>query len=141
MALLQLISSKSQNEILALKAGHPKDAKVALACEIVSRFHSEEAAQQALQRFKQLFGAEKRNSIPDDAPQLHIDLAGNSAMDLMDALVLSKLIESNADAKRLIRQGAVHVDGQRIVEIKHPLSKGTHQVRVGKTKWAQLVVG
>jgi tyrosyl-tRNA synthetase len=136
----ELISLKSQTEIDALKSGHPRDTKVALACEIVSRFHSEDAAQQALLRFKTLFGAEKRNSIPDDAPELRIDLTGNSAVELMDALVASKLIESNADAKRLIRQGAVHVDGERIVEIKHPLSKGTHQVRVGKTKWAKLII-
>ena len=78
-----LLSLKSAAEIKTLKEGHPKDAKVALAMEIVSRFHNDAAAEAALNQFNELFGQGKRNEIPKDAPQVSLAVEENGSLSLV----------------------------------------------------------
>jgi tyrosyl-tRNA synthetase len=134
----ELLSFKTNAEIAELKLGHPKAAKVALAQEIVTRFHSKEAAQHAVDNFNALFGAGKRAEVPEDAPI--IELAMHDGLTLAHALVEAKLVDSGSDAKRLIRQGGVSVDGNRVTDVQQLLQPGTHLVRAGKKKWAQIRV-
>jgi tyrosyl-tRNA synthetase len=135
----ELLSFRSPSEIEALKQGHPKEAKVSLARELVTRFHGERAAEQALSHFEQFYGEGKRDAIPDDAPTLtlHTDGAG---LAVVRALVEAGLVASSAEGKRLVAQGGVRVDGGRVKDPQQALEAGTHAVRVGKTRWARIVV-
>lgn len=133
----ELLSLKPANEIASLKQGHPKDAKVALAMEIVERFHNADAAKAALEKFNSLFGSGKRSEIPEDAPVFNAP-AGTT---LMHAMSLAGLAPSNAEAKRLLKQGSVMLDGERMEDGQFVLSAGEHALRVGKTRWAKILIG
>ncbi len=130
----ELLSLKPATEIAALKEGHPKEAKVALAMEIVTRFHNAEAAAEALAKFNSLFGSGKRAEIPEDAPVFEVP-AGTT---LMQAISLAGLVPSNAEAKRLLKQGSVVLNGDRVEDSQLVLQSGTHALRVGKTRWAKI---
>jgi len=134
----ELLSSKSTEEIKKLKAGHPKTAKIELAMEISQRFHGEEAATAALNQFNALFGAGRRETMPDDAPEFQIDTDADG-VSLVQALVATNIASSNSEAKRLIRQKSVVVDGKRIDDLNFSLSPGNnYALRVGKKRWARL---
>ncbi len=134
-----LLSLKSPQEIEDLKAGHPKLAKEALAVEIVSRFHGQTAAESALSQFHELFGAGKRHEIPDDAPEVVIHSDGPTLL-LLQVLVKADLAPSSSEAKRLIKQGAISVEGTRIEDAGHQLSPGSYAIRAGKKRWATVVI-
>lgn len=134
----ELLSLKSHKEIEELRCGHPKEAKEVLALEIVSRFHNVDAAHEAKKQFHALFGAGKRNEIPEDAPVVKI---AASEILLIHALVQADLAPSSAEAKRLLKQGAVSVNGERAYELNHMLVAGNYSVRAGKKRWAEIVVG
>ncbi len=136
----QLLSLTSEAEITALKGGHPKEAKVALALEIVTRFHGEDKARAAQKQFESLFGAGKRGEIPEDAPVVRLTTGGEAHLALSHALVEAGLAPSGAEAKRLVRQGGVTVDGVRVEDAQHALVAGTYAVRAGKKRWAEIVV-
>lgn len=135
----ELLWFRSKDEIEELKKGHPKDAKVALAKEIVTRFHDAAAAEQAHAHFNEHFGAGKRDVIPEDAPTVTLEGDGQ-AVPLVRALVEAGLVSSNSEARRLINQGALRVDGNRVRELDAALEPGSHAVRAGKTRWARIVV-
>lgn len=132
----ELLSFRSTAEIAALKAGHPKEAKVALAHEIVSRFHGAAAADAAKAQFDQLFGVGKRHEIPEDAPVFTFSFGAQLAHALLEA----GMADSGSDAKRLIKQGGVSLDGARVDDPFYTLPKGRHQVRAGKKRWAEFIV-
>ncbi len=134
-----LLSLKSNTEIAVLKKGHPKEAKEALALEIVARYHGEDLAAKAQEQFHTLFGAGKRNEIPKDAPIVRISSNGDH-INILKALLDAELVASNGEAKRLVRQGAVAIDGMRVDDIQHLLPFGTHSIRAGKKRWAHIVV-
>jgi tyrosyl-tRNA synthetase len=132
----ELLSLKPAAEIEALKQGHPKQAKIALGLEIVERFHNADAAKAALAKFNMLFGSGKRSEIPDDAPVFEMP-AGTT---LMHAMGLADLAPSNAEAKRLLKQGSVILNGERSEDGQFVLPAGEHALRVGKTRWAKVNV-
>jgi tyrosyl-tRNA synthetase len=136
----ELLSFKSLDEIAALKQGHPKAAKVALAKEIVARFHSPAAADRAEQEFEKLFDPKKKGEIPEDAPTVTLD-GGGAALPVVRALVEAALCTSSSEAKRLIAGGGLLVDGERVADPKAELAPGEHAVRAGRTRWARIVVG
>ena len=134
-----LLTTHTTEEIAALKVGHPKEAKVALAREIVARFHGADAASHAVVEFDSLFGANKRSEIPDDAPTVTLE-AGRGAVTVLRALIEAALVGSNSDGRRLISQGGLVVDGERVTDAKVELTPGTHAVRAGKIRWARIVI-
>lgn len=134
-----LLSFKSNDQIKELKAIHPKKAKEALAVELVARFHDQQEAQEAKSQFDKLFGASNKAEIPDHAPTFKFTQTGEGYQ-LITALVESELVASNSEAKRLIKQGAVNVNGSKIENIQHRLSKGKHSTRAGKKKWAIIII-
>jgi tyrosyl-tRNA synthetase len=133
----ELLSLKSQAEIEALKQVHPKEAKIALAMEIVTRFHDASAAQTALDQFNSLFGSGKRAEIPDDAPEFKF----TEGVTLMQVIAQTELAPSNAEAKRLLKQGSVSVNGERSEDGQQVLRVGSYALRVGKTRWAKIIIG
>jgi tyrosyl-tRNA synthetase len=135
----ELLSQKSIEEINALKSGHPKEAKVALALEIVERFHGKASAINARTQFESLFGSGNRFEVPKDAPTFKF-VAMDNGYPLLNALVEAELVASNSEAKRLLRQGGISVDGHRVLDIQHLLPFGEHSVRAGKKRWANIVI-
>jgi tyrosyl-tRNA synthetase len=133
-----LLSAKTDDEIAALKAGHPRDAKVELAREIVTRFHGKEAGDQAVADFLRLFSKENKGAIPDDAPSYTLETG--AAVAVVDALTDTGLLESKSKARALITQGGLNVNGEKVSDVKFELTLGTHAVRAGKTKWARITV-
>lgn len=135
----QLLSLKSDDEIDALKKCHPKEAKVALALEIVERYHGKSQAALAKEQFDSLFGSGNRFEIPKDAPTFKF-AQKDGGYPLLSALVESELVPSSAEAKRLLRQGGISINGARIEDVQYSLSIGDHSVRAGKKRWANIVI-
>lgn len=135
----QLLSFKSSEEIEGLKSIHPKEAKVALALEIVERYHGKASAMAAKEQFDSLFGSGNRFEIPKDAPTFKF-ASVNGTYPLLSALVESELVPSSAEAKRLLRQGGISVNGARIEDVQHGLAIGEHSIRAGKKRWANIVI-
>ena len=137
----ELLSGKSLEEIAALRAGvengsvHPKAAKEELAHEMVARYHSEKAADEARQGFNAVFAG---GGVPDDAPTFacpHGEASAPSAF-LADA----GLVKSRGEAKRLIKEGALSIDGKRCDDALTPLAAGDYVVKLGKKRFLRLTV-
>ncbi|MFM7503435.1 MAG: tyrosine--tRNA ligase [Betaproteobacteria bacterium] len=137
-----LLSSQSLAAIEALRAAcaqgrNPRDAKVMLAQEMVSRFHSAKAAEEALADFESRF---RDGVTPDDLTDTHISLDGASSMGLAQAIREAGLCASSSEAIRNIEQGGVRLDGERISDRNHHIGPGCYVVQVGKRKFARLLI-
>src|SRR3989338_2953862 len=138
----ELLSHCSMDEILAQKEKaqsgklNPKEAKVALAKELIERFHSKKEAQAAHEEFDRIFH-EKQN--PSDLEEVKITLDSSSVL-VTQLMILGHCVESNGEAKRLIEQGAVSIDGKKISDIKATVpTKGSLILKVGKRKFKKIV--
>ena len=137
----ELLSSKSLEDIAALRAGvengsiHPKAAKEELAHEMVARYHSAHAADEARQGFNAVFAG---GGVPDDAPAFTCQRGESSAPSAF--LADSGLAKSRGDAKRLIKEGALSIDGQRCDDALSPLDAGEYAVKLGKKRFLRLTV-
>jgi tyrosyl-tRNA synthetase len=141
--IYQLLSLKSTADIDALRAGHPKVAKMALAAEIVGRFHGKGAAEHAVAEFERLFPGSggAKGSIPDDAPSFTLEGGeGGVGVSVIDALTDTGMIESKSKARQLLAGGGLNIDGEKVSDIKHMLLPGTHAIRAGKTRYARITV-
>lgn len=137
-----LTSLKSPAEISQLKADvaagkNPRDVKVQLALELVTRFHDAEAAAQALADFETKF---KRNEIPLDLALEEIAINGDS-ISIFALLKQAGLVGSSSEGMRMIEQGGVKIDGEKVEDKNYQLTKGTvFVVQVGKRKFAKLLL-
>jgi tyrosyl-tRNA synthetase len=130
-----LLSSRGAAEVEALKAGHPMDAKHALAQEVVARYHGPEEATQAADGFRKQFS---RRELPDEIPELTVTLDRPA---LYRVLAEAGLCKSGSDATRLITGGGVDIDGAPARDPKAELEKGkTVLLRVGKRRYARVTV-
>lgn len=98
----------TQDDLTSVKAMHPKEAKSALAGQIVERYYGKESALKEKQEFNKVF-AEK--NVPDNIPEFEIET--DTDLKLSDLLVKSGMVLSRKEAKRLIEQGGVKIDSQR----------------------------
>ena len=98
---------------------HPKNLKIQLAKQIVSDFWSEDDAKSAAQEFDRIF---KQKEQPKDMPEIKIE---NSPVPLIDLIIEQNILPSRGEAKRLIRQGGLYLDGQRVEDIGVILTLGT----------------
>lgn len=134
-----LLSDKSLSEIDVLKKAvadgskHPMETKKELAMEIVARFHSAEAAKEAREGFEQVFS--KREN-PDDMPEYAMS-AQNKVLDAIKGL---GFLPSNSEARRLAKQGGIYIDGEKLEDIDQCLTAGQYVLKVGKRKFAKLIV-
>jgi len=119
-----------------VKAKHPMEAKKQLASLIVSRFHGDEAGVQARAGFENQFA---KKEIPDDIPEKTIS-AEDGQLWIVKALSEGGLTASNGEAMRMIKQGAVSVDGEKIGDKDLKLKTGSYLLKVGKRKFLQLTV-
>jgi len=134
-----LLSFRSNAEIGALKAEvaagrNPRDVKVELAQEIITRFHGRAAADDALADFEARF---QRNAIPDDVPEVTIDVGAGMA--IAQLLKQAGLTASTSEAMRMIEQGGVRADGEKLSDKGLVVNPGSVMVlQVGKRKFARV---
>lgn len=138
----ELLSARPMSEIETWhteveQGANPRDIKFRLAEEMVSRFHSEDAAKQAHQNFVSRF---QRHEIPEDIMEMQLT-AEDGSLPIATLLKQAGLVSSTSDAIRMIRQGAVRIDGERIENQKLMIEKGTsHVIQVGKRRFAKVNV-
>ncbi len=136
-----LLSLKTPVEIAKLKQDtisgtNPRDIKVQLALEIVERYHSVKDANTALHDFETRF---KKNDIPDDIPQIIIHTANTIGLPLV--LKQSNLVTSTSEGIRMIDQGGVKINGDKIINKNLSLQvNNTYIIQVGKRKFAKIVI-
>ncbi|MGE8688297.1 MAG: tyrosine--tRNA ligase [Achromobacter sp.] len=133
----ELLSFRSLEDIAALKqeidgGRNPRDAKVMLAQEIIARFHSAKAAEEALAAFEARF---RDGAIPDDIPEVNI---GGAPVGILKLLREAGLVASGSEAQRNVEQGGVRVNGDRVEDKSLQLPAGTYVVQVGKRKFARV---
>jgi len=116
---------------------NPRDIKVAFAQEIVARFHDQAAAMRALADFEARF---RQGALPEDLPEVQL-AAEEGGLPLAQALKQAQLTASTSEALRMIEQGGVKLDGERVSDRGLKLAKGTVAVaQVGKRKFARITV-
>jgi tyrosyl-tRNA synthetase len=139
-----LLSDRSSAEIdaerdrVASGQRHPMDVKKELARTIVAEFHSAVDAEAAQKEFERVFSA---RNLPQDIPEIDIEAAGDTVL-LAKAIVGAGLASSNSEARRLITQGGVKVEGEPVRDIRATLGADTTEsvlVQVGKRKFARLI--
>ena len=135
----ELLSTRSMQEISELREQteqglNPRDVKVMLAQELVSRFHDSQAADLALQQFNAQF---RDGAMPDDMPE--VTLAG-APMGLLQVLRQSGLVASASEGQRNVEQGGVRINGERVQDRTLRLDSGTHIVQVGKRRFARITL-
>ncbi len=111
---------------------HPRDAKMRLAREIVALYHGDEAAAAAEERFKQVF---QKGEMPAEMP----DYAFKGPLNIINAMVDAELAPTKSEARRLIQQNGVKIDGETVASIELELPAGFASVlQVGKRKFARI---
>jgi len=137
-----LLSFKTTDEINNLRADqmngkNPRDIKIELAKELISRFHDEESADLAEANFINQF---QKKNIPDDIEEVSLVLS-EGAIPLANLLKDCGMTSSTSEAIRMIKQGAVRIDEKKITDTKHIISSGTSAVyQVGKRKFKKIIL-
>ncbi len=136
----ELLSFRPMSEINAWRSGvesgdNPRDIKIRLAEELVERFHTREDAVKAHQAFVARF---QKGQMPDEMPE-HSLAAPAEGYPISNLLKDTELVKSTTEARRMIKQGAVRVDGTRIEDQELTLSAGVSVVlQVGKRRFARV---
>ena len=135
---------KSMDEIQAMKkraesgSENPKDFKTGLAVEIVTRFHGKAAAAEATEDFERRF---RQGDLPEDIPEREVPSAGAGAVLVANLLKDAGLTKSTSEARRMIRQGAVRIDGVKVEDPETTVGTGSRCVfQVGKRRFARISV-
>ena len=133
-----LLSFESLVNIATLKqevlnGKNPKDAKVTLAKEIVTRFHRAQDAEKAHEDFQ----LRAKGGIPDDVPEMTIE---GAPIGIAQLLKLAQLASSASDAGRSIEQGGVKIDGTLISDKALKVAEGTFVLQVGKRKFVKITL-
>jgi len=137
-----LLSFLPISDIQALKVSvsegkNPRDVKILLAKEIIARFHDEDGADAAEQDFIKRF---QKNAIPDDMPELTLE-KDDAGIGLAQLLREANLVSSTSDAMRMVKQGAVKIDGERVSDPRLTITEnGTRVYQVGKRKFARITL-
>jgi tyrosyl-tRNA synthetase len=139
----ELLSSRGMAEIDSWRASvaegaNPRDIKFQLALELVGRFHSPVAAQAALEGFVARF---QRGVVPDDLPEVSVTAPDANGLPIANLLKEGGLVKSTSEALRLVAQGAVRLDGERVGDGRKVCPVGAeHLVQVGKRRMARIRV-
>jgi len=112
---------------------NPRDCKVLLGQEIVARFHSDQAAEKALEDFNH----RAKGGIPDEIPEIQLSGAPIGIAALLKA---ANLVPSNSEANRNIEQNGVRIDGTVITDKSLKLNPGSYIVQVGKRRFAKVIL-
>ena len=131
--LLTDLPTEKIAELIDPDKTHPKEAKVLLAKTIVAQFYDKVAAEDAAAQFEKVFAQGK---LPDDIPEIQMAAEPISASKL---LLCCKLVSSGSEAKRMIKQSAVSVNGNKINDPNEQITpKNGMVIQVGKRKFAKV---
>lgn len=137
----ELLSDLSSAEIAELKVKmtdgelHPKEIKKQLARELTARFHSSEEALRAEENFETVF---RQKGLPDDIPELSI--ASSDPVWLPQLLVDAQLVKSTSEGRRMIKQNAVSLDGEKVSDMNLNVEPcGDVLLRVGKRRFCKIL--
>ena len=136
----ELLSFRPLSEITEFKqqieqGENPRNIKVLLAKEIIERFHDNQAAEHAEHEFINRF---RNNAIPDEVDEIEISVT-LEGLPLANILKEANLVGSTSDAHRMVKQGAVKIDGEKVEDSKQILMSGFSAVlQVGKRKFAKV---
>ncbi len=137
----ELLSDLSAEEIKGLQDGiasgqlHPKAVKQQLARELTARFYDQETAQKAEDHFERVF---KQHELPEDMPEVELPVGGEGVW-LPKLLADVELVKSNGEARRMIKQNAVSLDGEKISDDKYTVpAEGEVLIKVGKRRFCKV---
>mgnify|MGYP001815467959 FL=1 len=136
----EVLSFRSLEDIQGLRARvedgmNPRDVKFELAMEIVARFHDDAAAAAAKQEFISRF---REGAMPDDMPELTLEADGGT-LGIAHLLKGAGLVSSTSEAFRMIKQGAVRIDGERVEDRSLTIDAGSTNVyQVGRRRFARV---
>lgn len=120
-------------DLAALKAMHPRQGKELLAKTLTAMFHGQEAADKAAEEFSRVFS---KKEVPDQVPEYK---SARGSYKLTDLLASAQLAPSKKEAQRLLAQGAVEVDGQRVSEKDTLELKSPVLIQVGKRRFVRVI--
>ncbi len=138
----ELLSFRPMTEIKAWaleceQGANPRNYKVKLAQELIGRFHNADVAVKALESFEARF---QRGAMPEDMPEVELSIEGGG-YGIAKLLKDAGLTDSTSAAIRMINQGAVKIDGEKITDSKLEIAANTEQVyQVGKRKFARIKI-
>ncbi len=142
----ELVTAVSLEDINEIKEGlennslHPRDIKMRLAREIVTTYHGLEAAYQAEEEFKNMF---QKGELPDEIPEYHLsaeELEDNKIW-LPKLMQLAALVSSTSEGRRLIQQGAVKINDEKVSDPKATITPEAGMIiRAGKRKFAKILL-
>ena len=138
----ELLSLKTGPEVDQLRqeaadGRNPRDIKFLLAEELVTRFHDSDAAMRARENFVARF---QHGAMPEDIPETTVEAQGGD-VPLPTLLRLAGLVASSSDGQRMVRQGAVRIDGERVEDPGARLAAGgEYTIQVGKRRFARVTV-
>ncbi|MHB8173781.1 MAG: tyrosine--tRNA ligase [Nitrospirota bacterium] len=132
----ELLSDASIDEIRKIKTNqvHPMDAKKALAEELVDRFHGKGAGKKAREEFEKQFS---KGEIPEEIPEVTVEWEAE-AMPLAKVMHMAGVAQSVGEGKRLIKQGAVELDGARQTDQEVRVGPGNYLLKVGKRRYVKV---
>lgn len=138
---LQYACYATEDEVAALNRGladgsvHPRMAKVDVAKRIVTRYHGSQHAEAAVAEFERIF---VKKDVPDEIPDHK--LASNAPLDIVSVLVATGLSTSRSEARRLVTQGGVSIDGTRVTDATHVVDVSFPRIlRAGKLRFLRLL--
>ena len=138
----ELLSFIPEEEIAKLKAEmdsgkNPRDIKFVLAEELVDRFHNEGDGEKCKDTFLKRF---QKGQMPDDIESIQVDIEGDSIL-LVNLLKDTKMIASVSEGNRLIEQGGIKIDSEKVEDQKLEVNKGSENIyQVGKRKFLKIKV-
>jgi len=131
--MLRYYELLTDEDLGSVKKLHPKEAKMKLAGSLVSRFYGDKEARLAEKEFESVF---TRGNVPQDIPKIKV---GKNRLNVIDLLVLAELVPSKSEARRLVRQGGVRIDGEQVRDEGYEVDlTRTRTINVGKLKFVQV---
>jgi tyrosyl-tRNA synthetase len=131
---IDLLSFEPLEKIRTWESEHPRDVKARFAKEIVARFHSVDAARQAEEDFEK---RHRHGETPEEMPEVALQ-AGADGLAIAQVLKQAGLAPSATEAQRMIEQGGVKIDGDKVSDRTLKLGRGTVVIQVGKRKFARV---
>jgi len=134
---IELLSFEPASSIEQWKKEHPREVKARFAKEIVARFHSAEAARRAEEEFESRF---REGEMPTDMPEIAVQAPAGGIL-IAQLLKQAALTPSTSEAQRMIDQGGVKLDGERVSDKALKVAAGrTVVAQVGKRKFARITI-
>lgn len=134
----ELLSSSSLEDIAMLRTQHPKQVKTGLASELVARFWGAEAARKAAEDFEKRFA--KKEIDLEELPLVEVGRSENAPVLVARAATEAKLTQSVTEARKLMAQGGVRLNGEKVADPKAQLEPGEYLLQVGRLKAAKIRV-